>query len=250
MRLHNELVGESHPQLHLVDNNSPNRFINHTRNSNSKNLESLSAGIGVQNEEVSSENSLNLRSIGTAENRNAIDLNFSDVLNEDEESESTGVLTLYLPQQEIFSGPANQKDYLTEINFIPAKENEIGDRAKTAPPRPPTVIEEFRASQQFLNLETASIAGSQLIQKSEDKFDFESEEGQSRCKSFLLELEKLSNSFQIKIASRNYRNKFSNAYKILYKADTLCYLIEILDSAQESIYYLSLQRCRFPMLVG
>ena len=44
----------------------------------------------------------------------------------------------------------------------------------------------------------------------------------------------------MKIRSRNrrYRKKFSNAYKVLYKEGKLCYLTEILDSAQEAFPYL------------
>ena len=35
--------------------------------------------------------------------------------------------------------------------------------------------------------------------------------------------------------SREYRKDFSKAYKILYREDDLCYLTEVLDSAQEGI---------------
>ena len=46
-------------------------------------------------------------------------------------------------------------------------------------------------------------------------------------------LEKLIKALNIKTADRNYRNDFSKAYKILYNQESLCYLTEILDSAQE-----------------
>jgi 3-oxoacyl-[acyl-carrier-protein] synthase III len=39
-------------------------------------------------------------------------------------------------------------------------------------------------------------------------------------------------------ASRKYREQFSKAYKVLYKEGSLCYLTEILDSAQEGFPYL------------
>lgn len=68
-------------------------------------------------------------------------------------------------------------------------------------------------------------------------------EGQKICKKYLNLIEKLSEvnlfyiyilkSFNIKTASRDYINQFSKAYEILYKEGTLCYLTEILDSAQE-----------------
>src|SRR5574343_938662 len=40
---------------------------------------------------------------------------------------------------------------------------------------------------------------------------------------------------KVKTASREYRKYFSRAYKYLYKEGALCYLTEILDSAQEGI---------------
>ena len=40
-------------------------------------------------------------------------------------------------------------------------------------------------------------------------------------------------SFGITCANRQYRNKFSRAYRVLYTDGSLCYLTEILDSAQE-----------------
>jgi hypothetical protein len=119
------------------------------------------------------------------------------------------------------------------IQFTPAQEELKGNRAKTAPPRPLTELEELRASKQFLNLEAAAIAGSQLIQRSDSKFDLDTPEGQRNSKAFLQELENLFDAFKVPSAPRTYRNKFSQAYKVLYKENTLCYLTEILDSAQE-----------------
>ena len=43
----------------------------------------------------------------------------------------------------------------------------------------------------------------------------------------------LKKSLSAKTVSRQYRNDFSKAYRILYKDGSLCYLTEILDSAQE-----------------
>ena len=42
-------------------------------------------------------------------------------------------------------------------------------------------------------------------------------------------------AFKSQTASRDYRGEFSKAYKILYKEGSLCYLTEILDSAQEGM---------------
>ena len=51
-------------------------------------------------------------------------------------------------------------------------------------------------------------------------------------------MEKLSEALEIEIQDRQYRKQFSNAYKVLYKDGKLCYLTEILDSAQEAFPYL------------
>jgi hypothetical protein len=37
----------------------------------------------------------------------------------------------------------------------------------------------------------------------------------------------------VKTASRQYRKEFSQAYRVLFVDQSLCYLTEILDSAQE-----------------
>jgi len=64
-------------------------------------------------------------------------------------------------------------------------------RASTAPARPLTDIEEFRRSKEFFLLEQAVILSAQLIQRSNHKYDLDSQEGQGMCKRFLKTLEKL-----------------------------------------------------------
>jgi len=51
-------------------------------------------------------------------------------------------------------------------------------------------------------------------------------------------VERLCEVFKAESKSRNYRDQFSKAYKVLYKEGSLCYLTEILDSAQEGFPYL------------
>ena len=175
-------------------------------------------------------------------------------------SETGSVVTLYLTQQEEelldpeanFAIP-NTHHIADREDGEPLDDGDIGDqgpdfiglnfmhkqggyRASTAPARPLTDLEEFRRSNEFLLLENTAIFGSQLIQRGDNKFDLDSVEGQKTCRKFLTELEKLNLSFKVPCSSRKYRNKFSQAYKVLYKEDTLCYLTEILDSAQEGKY--------------
>ena len=111
-------------------------------------------------------------------------------------------------------------------------------RASTAPPRPLTDLEEFRRSSDFLLLEHTVICYSQLFLRSDQKYDLDSDQGQRSCKKLLNQLEKMSEVFKVKNISRDYRNHFSKAYRVLYKENSLCYLTEILDSAQEGFPYL------------
>ena len=64
-------------------------------------------------------------------------------------------------------------------------------RASTAPARPLTDIEEFRRSREFFLLEQSVILSAQLIQRSNQKYDLDSQEGQGMCKRYLKILEKL-----------------------------------------------------------
>jgi hypothetical protein len=77
-----------------------------------------------------------------------------------------------------------------------------------------------------------------LKQRPDEKYDLDSEDGQRACKRFLNQVERLCEVFKANCAARNYREQFSKAYKVLYKEGSLCYLTEILDSAQEGFPYL------------
>jgi hypothetical protein len=78
----------------------------------------------------------------------------------------------------------------------------------------------FKKSLYFKALEQASLIGEDLMMREEGlKFDLDSDEGQDRCKSFLGCLERIFTILVIKIAPRDYREKFSKAYKILYTGE-------------------------------
>lgn len=127
-------------------------------------------------------------------------------------------------------------NYISEDDFEFPKLIPI--RAQTAPPRPLTEIEEFRRSSDFLLLENTVMMSDQLKQRPDEKYDLDSEDGQRACKRFLNQIERLCENFKANCAPRNYREQFSKAYKVLYKEGSLCYLTEILDSAQEGFPYL------------
>ena len=90
---------------------------------------------------------------------------------------------------------------------------------------------------EFIQLEKAALIVSELIYKDDGKLDLDSTEGYNISKKFLKAIEILMKSFLIPCKDRKYREKFSQAYKILYNANSLCYLTEILNSAQEGYSY-------------
>lgn len=64
-------------------------------------------------------------------------------------------------------------------------------RAKSAPARPLTEIEEFKKSKTFSIMERAVVSSTHLIQTYNSRYDIDSTEGQIACKTFLKLLEKL-----------------------------------------------------------
>ncbi len=155
--------------------------------------------------------------------------------NNDLSDSVTSVITLSLPEElrpEPVPEPLERKQ---SLRLVPAQDpTGHTKRARSAPPRPLTAIEELRGSRQFQALEAAAALGSQLVQRADGRLDLDSDEGQHACKGFLQELENLFHEFGALEVPRGYRGKFSQAYRVLYKGNELGYLIEILDSAQES----------------
>lgn len=146
-----------------------------------------------------------------------------------------------LPDVSMNSSDTEEDNFLSNSekeDFTEISSKYLNLRASTAPPRPLTDIEEFKRSSDFLLLEHTVVCASQLFLRSDQKYDLDSEQGQRACKKLLNQIEKLCEVFKVPCASRDYRNKFSKAYRVLYKENTLCYLTEILDSAQEGFPYL------------
>jgi len=157
-------------------------------------------------------------------------------LNQDEEAANDEEAWDYLEEVRPASGNSGEGDDDDE-----EEENEFElmvkrcapKRAKTAPLKPTSEIDDFKKGSNFGVLEQAAVCAVQLVQRGDLKFDLDSFEGQNSCKKFLGHIEKLCDILGAKCSNRSYRKKFSNAYKVLYKEGKLCYLTEILDSAQE-----------------
>ena len=111
-------------------------------------------------------------------------------------------------------------------------------RFRGTPLRSYSSKEEFQNSSVYAELESAVQASSKLVKKQDGTFDFDSEEGQKSVKKLFKILERVFIAFQINTDERLYRNEFTQAYRVLYKPGSLCFLTEIIDSAQEQIPYL------------
>ncbi len=170
-------------------------------------------------------------------------------------SESPSVLTLYFSQQETIISSEETDRMTAECNKEEEDEEkkqpaedykfrftrappEKGARSRSAPARPLTELEEFKESREFTCLETAALDAGDILQRDDGKFDLDSNEGHESCRRFLEGVEALSRCFGIRSTPRKYRAKFSQAYRVLYKEGELCYLAEILDSAQEGFPYI------------
>lgn len=78
----------------------------------------------------------------------------------------------------------------------------------------------FKKSLYYKAIEQAALIGEDLnVKESNNKFDLDSEDGQAVCKNYLGCVERFFVILQLKTCVREYRKKFSKAYKVLYSDD-------------------------------
>ena len=113
------------------------------------------------------------------------------------------------------------------------------ERILSAPSIALNEFEKFIQSQQYVNLEKAFLYANNLfLLKGENNFEIASDEGNEICHKLLNQIECLMVSMNIKGENRDYRKKFTKAYFYLFEENKLCFLTEILDSAQENTPYI------------
>jgi hypothetical protein len=154
------------------------------------------------------------------------------------QSEANTAVTLYYPKHDdIFLPVSARGDIIAQkkFRFTPASIKHL--RARSAPPAPLTAFQSFKRSKEFLKLEETVRCINDLIYKDDGKMDLDTGEGNNAGKKLLYSIEELMHSFAIQCNDRKYRDKFSQAYKVLYTNYSLCYLTEILSSAQEGYSY-------------
>lgn len=123
---------------------------------------------------------------------------------------------------------------IKKINALSKKK-----RKNSAPLHLINEFQEFKYSSQYINLLKAfTYANNLILIKGEDRFDTDSTSGAKACKKFLNQLELLMTSFGLKGENREYRKKFTKAYFYLFEKKKLCFLTEILGSAQEATPYI------------
>jgi hypothetical protein len=132
----------------------------------------------------------------------------------------------------------NQRKNKAGLKSFTVSAEPLRTRAKSAPSRPLTEVEAFRKSKEFVQLECAALSMLGLLITQEGKLDLDTPEGSTRGKNFLKRLEELALILNITSADRAYRDNFSRPYKALYAGGPLCYLTEILDSAQERLPFI------------
>ena len=124
-----------------------------------------------------------------------------------------------------------------------SKENESiiskEERVLSAPSITLNEFEKFIQSPQYINLEKAFLYANNLfLLKGENNFEIASDEGNEICHKLLNQIECLMVSMNIKGQNRDYRKNFTKAYFYLFEENKLCFLTEILDSAQENTPYI------------
>ena len=109
------------------------------------------------------------------------------------------------------------------------------ERVLSAPSIALNDFQKFIQSPQYINLEKAFLYANNLfLLKGENNFEIGTEEGNEICHKLLNQIEVLMISMNIKGENRDYRKKFTKAYYYLFEENKLCFLSEILDSAQEN----------------
>ena len=129
----------------------------------------------------------------------------------------------------------NSEKHLKENESVTSKQ----DRVLSAPSIALNEFEKFIQSQQYINLEKAFLYANNLfLLKGENNFEIATDEGNEICHKLLNQIECLMISMNIKGENRDYRKKFTKAYYYLFEENKLCFLTEILDSAQENTPYI------------
>lgn len=83
-------------------------------------------------------------------------------------------------------------------------------------------LKDFKRSVCYKALEQAVLLGEDLVEREEEiegfrKLELDSDQGATTCRTFLVCIERLYDILNVVPGSKDYRLKFSKAYKVLYQ---------------------------------
>jgi len=124
--------------------------------------------------------------------------------------------------------------------------NKIGKISITSPNKNINNFQKFIKSQQYSDLHKTFLCANKIFKlKGDNNFEIGTDEGNEICQEFLNQIEVLMKSLEIKGHDREYRKKFTKAYYLLFEENKLCFLSEILDSAQENTSFIVVNEEKF-----
>lgn len=124
--------------------------------------------------------------------------------------------------------------------------NKIGKISITSPNKNINNFQKFIKSPQYSDLHKTFLCANKIFKlKGDNNFEIGTDEGNEICQEFLNQIEVLMKSLEIKGHDREYRKKFTKAYYLLFEENKLCFLSEILDSAQENTSFIVVNEEKF-----
>ena len=124
--------------------------------------------------------------------------------------------------------------------------NKFGKISITSPNKNINNFQKFIKSPQYSDLHKTFLCANKIFKlKGDNNFEIGTDEGNEICQEFLNQIEVLMKSLEIKGHDREYRKKFTKAYYLLFEENKLCFLSEILDSAQENTSFIVVNEEKF-----
>ena len=180
----------------------------------------------------------NVTLLNTLSNRNNNNLNtFSNFypMNQIQENNNNALINKSEENQNL---DENKSDELTL--------NKLGKISITSPNKNINNFQKFIKSPQYSDLHKTFLCANKIFKlKGDNNFEIGTDEGNEICQEFLNQIEVLMKSLEIKGHDREYRKKFTKAYYLLFEENKLCFLSEILDSAQENTSFIVVNEEKF-----
>ena len=180
----------------------------------------------------------NVTLLNTLSNRNNNNLNtFSNFypMNQNQENNNNALINKSEENQNLEENKSNELAL-----------NKFGKISITSPNKNINNFQKFIKSPQYSDLHKTFLCANKIFKlKGDNNFEIGTDEGNEICQEFLNQIEVLMKSLEIKGHDREYRKKFTKAYYLLFEENKLCFLSEILDSAQENTSFIVVNEEKF-----